>query len=117
MTRHGPLAFALAFFLAAQPASAFDFETLPIPTDGARSLVFAPDGKGVYIGDDDGNIRLWDLSGGEVSVSVKTVLEKGKFASTNLVRIAPDGKHVLMAYGSGEIRGDCAVGNFQLLNN
>lgn len=98
------IAIALAFSFAVQSAWAFDFETVPIPTDEARSLAYAPDGKGIYIGDPDGNVRLWDLSTGDVSVKVKTALGPSQSASRNLVRVTPDGRHALTAYHTGEIR-------------
>jgi WD40 repeat protein len=104
MSIRRPFAIALVLFLAIQPAWAFDFETLPVPTDEVFSLVFAPDGKGIYMGDDDGNIRLWDLSSGGVSVHVKTALPHGATTSRNLVRVTSDGRHALTAYASGNIR-------------
>ncbi|MGB3499980.1 MAG: PQQ-binding-like beta-propeller repeat protein [Mesorhizobium sp.] len=91
--------------LLSQPAISADFQNMPVSTSSATSIGFLPDGSGIYIGDPDGNVRLWDLSTGEVKVRVKALSTKERgTVATNIVRVSADGKHALTAYGSGEIR-------------
>lgn len=103
MSRHA-IATAMLLSLLTLPAAAFDFETLELPTAEARSLVFAPDGSGLFIGDPDGNVRFWDLATGEISIRVKGALGDASSTSRNLVRLLPGGTSALVGYESGVIR-------------
>lgn len=92
--------------LAAPPAQSGDFTDMTMLKNEALSITFSPDGGSVYIGDGDGNVRRWNLSTGDVSLSVRRAFSDPTETSTilNLVRVTPDGTHALIAYGSGEIR-------------
>jgi WD40 repeat protein len=72
-----------------------------LPTDFANfcSLAFAPDGRTLATGSDDGRIRIWDVATGEERMPVDAPARPAR-----RVVFAPDGREVATGHYDGTVR-------------
>lgn len=65
---------------------------------GVRWLAFAPDGKSLASAGDDGNLKIWDLSTGQVKTTIGN-LQQG----ARIVAYAPDGRQLACTDGHNDV--------------
>ena len=63
-----------------------------------RAVAFSPDDKTLATGDDDNQVRLWDVATGKVR------LFKGHASEVRTVAFSPDGKTLASGGGDGTVR-------------
>src|SRR5262249_49466129 len=75
-------------------------KTPKAPENDVPAVAFAPDGKTLVSGGDDGVLHFWDLTGDKPAERAALRLDKGPVSS---VQYSPDGNKLVVAFASGYV--------------